>query len=547
MVNVIMKDAIFFIEEEVLDWLIENGKDDEDYNADKGVNIVFEIIDMPWRCSIATSEDIVELKMFLRSEIGVNMEKEDFKIKLFSDGSNPEVTLGTNVAGDGFVKFAIICLRAGFTLYEKFCNSESKDIVLGFDAEQDGIIVELEENALGYKKVSGKKRPNLACTTLFGGVEMSRPYSDELMNSWALDMLSDVSFDEILKEAEQGDEDAMIKAFEGYLSGDDVEQDIEKAIYWCRNLAEMGNATGQYNLAVQYVKGEGVEHSFEKALYWMKEAEKNGDPDATKQIEELEAILQNIDKANNGDAGAMAIVANKYMNIGNKMWGESEEWFYSKSLEYSQKSADLNNAEGIWLLALSYAKGRGVDVDVMKAISLYQKAAELGHAPSQNNLGVEYMSGVNIKKDYHKGFELFKASAEQGYGLAMRALGQCYQFAQGTPGNMKTAIEWYEKALEVIDDPELERKVMVFKTLGESDENFGEDYPEEDEDFDPSEIGDFFAVLTALDEYERELAEKGLLPGEPTYNGGFQRVHLKAEEGDEKAISLLNQLDDMEN
>ena len=54
----------------------------------------------------------------------------------------------------------------------------------------------------------------------------------------------------------------------------------------------------------------------------------------------------------------------------------------------------------------------------------------------------------------------------------MRALGQCYQFGHGTLGNMKTAIEWYEKALEVIDDPELERKVMVFKTLGESDENF---------------------------------------------------------------------------
>ena len=105
-----------------------------------------------------------------------------------------------------------------------------------------------------------------------------------------------------------------------------------------------------------------------------------------------------------------------------------------------------------------------------------------------DNLGIEYMSGTNLKKDYHKGFELFKAAAEQGYGLAMRDLGICYQFATGTTGNMKTAVEWYEKALEVIDDPELEQKVMMFKMMGEMDENFDEDYPEVDEDFDPSEM-----------------------------------------------------------
>lgn len=160
------------------------------------------------------------------------------------------------------------------------------------------------------------------------------------------------------------------------------------------------------------------------------------------------------------------------------------------------------------------------------------------------------MSGINLKKDYHKGFELIKAAAEQGYGLAMRDLGRCYQFANGTPGNMKTAIEWYEKALEVIDDPELEQKVMMFKMMGDMDEGFGEDYPEEDEDFDPSEIdgilGAIFGAIAALDKYECELAEEGLLPGEPTDDGQFQRVHLKAEEGDEKAIALLKQLDDMD-
>ncbi len=62
----------------------------------------------------------------------------------------------------------------------------------------------------------------------------------------------------------------------------------------------------------------------------------------------------------------------------------------------------------------------------------------------------------------------------------MRDLGMCYQFAKGTPGNMSKAVEWYEKALEVLDDPDLIQRVMAFKPLADIDPHFAEDYPEED-------------------------------------------------------------------
>ncbi|WP_026499266.1 SEL1-like repeat protein [Butyrivibrio sp. WCD2001] len=153
----------------------------------------------------------------------------------------------------------------------------------------------------------------------------------------------------------------------------------------------------------------------------------------------------------------------------------------------------------------------------------------------------------------------------------MRDLGRCYQFASGTPGNMKKAVEWYEKALEVIDDPELEQKTMMFKMMANSDPSFAEDYPEDtgDDDFDSSELleDDVESVDEYDDEemdkymtgiapdavtnawkYEDELDMAGYLPDEIHGEAAWEnlpRVNSKANEGDAKAISILKELDDL--
>ena len=47
----------------------------------------------------------------------------------------------------------------------------------------------------------------------------------------------------------------------------------------------------------------------------------------------------------------------------------------------------------------------------------------------------------------------------------MKNLGYCYQFGYGVDGDMQKAIEWYEKSLEIVNDPELKEKVEVFKAI----------------------------------------------------------------------------------
>lgn len=153
-----------------------------------------------------------------------------------------------------------------------------------------------------------------------------------------------------------------------------------------------------------------------------------------------------------------------------------------------------------------------------------------------HNLACEYINGVNVEEDTVKGFELTKAAAEQGYGLAMRDLGACYQFAKGCTGNMEKALEWYEKAAEILHDPDLDLRVEGFRKMREVDETWGDDYEDEPVELDPQKI-----IQDILD-YERELYESGFMADEPFEEDSIARVAAKADEGDMRAVMLIGKL-----
>ena len=250
-----------------------------------------------------------------------------------------------------------------------------------------------------------------------------------------------------------------------YLNGEEVEQSPEKATAWFRKLAELGHSNAQFNMGLHCAKGHGTPRSFTEALYWMQMAADNGDTDAPAIIERLEKAVAAEKKIDSGDPQAEADLAAFYMFMGNSLDQADPEKDYTIALTFAQSAAAQNNGDGIWALALAYEHGRGVEANVERAIELYRKGAELGHAPSQHSLACYYFRGDVVEADHDLAFELCMKSARQGYGLAMKDVGRCYQFGNGVEDDMDLAIEWYEKALEVIADPELERKVQVFKML----------------------------------------------------------------------------------
>ena len=322
--------------------------------------------------------------------------------------------------------------------------------------------------------VRGKNRPDLPCEVFLLGEQMMRPYVDEMMSGM---MISGMSLEEKIAAAEGGDPDVMEDLAQSYLNGDDdIPQDFQKSAYWWEKLAETGNAIGQFNIGLHYAKGCGVARDYKKAAEWMKKAADNGDEDAPTLVEEYGKADANCKKAELGDAQAQADLAAFLMKIGGSLdqFGPQED--FKESFKWAQLSAKQGNGDGMWALALCYEHGRGTAVDTGKAIEWYRKGAEIGHAPSQHSLGCYYMRGDRLQQNDKTAFDLFMKSAEQGYALALEAVGRCYQFGNGVDDDMNKAIEWYEKALAAKPNPELERKVEVFKMI-ESKGGFATDNP----------------------------------------------------------------------
>ena len=476
-----LTNARFFLESDAHLWL-STKYEDVDVCSIKNCDFGFDIIDEPFYCAVSSGDEYVDIKLYIRNEMGVFLEDPDFGARIFANDEKPKVTDNTGRLGDAEKTILLFHLffKAAISLNMYIAEKDMLDEFSNMNVDEEGILVVLNDDELSFERVSGKRRPAMACTTLLGGVQMMRPYQDEIMDSWMDEMLP---LAEKIKMAEDGDENIMEQLAMAYLNGDDeVEVDPEKAIYWFTKLAELDNSNAQFNLGLHYGKGFGVERDFEKAVYWMKRAAENGDEDAPALIEKYTKAANAMKIIGTGDAQAQADLAGVLMALAGSLEQAGPGEDYAMAFDLASKSAAQNNGDGLWTLALAYEHGRGVDQDVEKAVECYRKGAALGHAPSQHSLACYYMRGEVLEEDYEKAFELCMKSAKQGYGLAMRDVGYCYQFGNGVDDDMSLAIEWYERALKVIDDPELERKVAVFKMLEGSG---GFDAPaEEDGDAD---------------------------------------------------------------
>ncbi len=292
----------------------------------------------------------------------------------------------------------------------------------------------------------------------------------------------DFDVEKLTEQAENGDVEAMKKVAALYYRGESgVPQDYEKAFFWFQRAAEKEDAGAQCVVAMLYQIGRGTENDFEKALYWMEKADENGEEDAREKIEGLKELSELQKQANQGDGTACAALAEKLMAFGVEQ-GQNGQKLFQKSLAYARKAEEENVPQAFWVLALAYEKGRGVPVDTDKAIDYYEKGAKLEDAGCQDSLGCYYLRGDHLEKDKQKGFELIRSAAEQGYGLGMKHLGNCYQFGWGCMGNMKTSLEWYRKASEVLDDPELQMRVMIFETMADADPDWDQDFEGEEDD-----------------------------------------------------------------
>ena len=443
----------------------------------KDIDLTMDLIELPYMFIFTSDEENWTVKAMQRGEL---YSHDDSGIEsasvVVNKASGEGQVKATRELGENMGAFFQACRNISNFIQDKGLEALYADL----DPEEAGIMLTMKGDDLTYKVVSGKERPDMMCTTLFGAPTMCRPYMDDFMSRSAMEMMS---FDEQLEAAEEGDEDAMEAVAMVYLNGDEeVEADAEKALYWFTKLAEEENAVAAFNVGLFYAKGFGADRDLAKAAEWMEKAAEYGDDDGIVAAEKYRQALSDLALAENGDADAQGRLAGFYMALAGSLEQAGTGGDYAESLKWAKLAADNGNGDGLWALALAYEHGRGVAKNQSIALEYYEQGAEIGHASSMHSLACYYLRGDIVEQNMKMGFELIIRAALLGNGLAMRDAGRCYQFGNGCMGNMKKAVAWYKKALEIIDDDELAEKTAHFEMMLGWDDSSEEDYFGEDSD-----------------------------------------------------------------
>ncbi len=275
-----------------------------------------------------------------------------------------------------------------------------------------------------------------------------------------------VALGETLKEleakAQAGDGEAQFKLGVRYSTGDGVDKNPPKAVYFWQLASEKGSANAQNNLAFAYYEGIGIEKNPKKAFeLWRKAAEK-GDPTHVNnlafayrdgigtEINTKKAYALWLKNAEEGHAGSQNMVAFAYEEgIGiEKNPDLAKKWFY--------RAAENGNISAIKTLAVSYELGTLFIKDLQKSFEFKLKAAELGDVESQEQVADAYEDGAGVEKNlqeaikwHDKAFQQILKFAENGESEFQFKLANKYLYGRdGIEKNLKKGFDWLRKAAE---------------------------------------------------------------------------------------------------
>lgn len=188
----------------------------------------------------------------------------------------------------------------------------------------------------------------------------------------------DDAFNKALKDAENGDVDAMAEVAYSYLYGKCVDQDHDKAFSWVNKAIEQGSSRGICVLADMYFNGLGVDEDIEKAEELYKKA------------------------ADLGDGGGYYGLHSIYEE------GLGSDDYEGKSIELLKKAAELGNSDAQCILGECYASGDGVEKDPKKAVDLLEKSVAQGNFLAKRELAIMYKSGDVVEKNLELALKILR-------------------------------------------------------------------------------------------------------------------------------------------
>jgi localization factor PodJL len=141
-----------------------------------------------------------------------------------------------------------------------------------------------------------------------------------------------------------------------------------------------------------------------------------------------------------------------------------------------RNAAVAGDAGAAYEVAVRFAEGRGVPVNLREAVHWFARAASHGLAPAQFRYASMLEKGQGVKKDLGRARQLYLAAAAKGHGKAMHNLAVLYaEGADGKP-DYSAAVKWFhEAALRGIADSQYNLGVLTARGLG-TEKSFAESY-----------------------------------------------------------------------
>ena len=115
------------------------------------------------------------------------------------------------------------------------------------------------------------------------------------------------------------------------------------------------------------------------------------------------------------------------------------------------KAAEHGQADALWILAMNYRDGRGVERNEQTAFDLFLKSAQHGNVDAQYSVAQMYERGDVVPQDYVQAVKWYKKAAEHvpdygGAGHARNSLGELYAEGNGVRQDYVTAYMYFALA-----------------------------------------------------------------------------------------------------
>lgn len=139
---------------------------------------------------------------------------------------------------------------------------------------------------------------------------------------------------------------------------------------------------------------------------------------------------------------------------------------YGDALSVCIQEAESGRSESAFQLAVLYAQGTGVPVDLTESVRWLRSAAEAGHVDAAYNLAVASYLGRGTSVDLEEAVRWYKRSAEKFHPKAMRDLATLYVEGRGVPQDLAKAYTLYHDAA-VLGSAESQLKAGLMLLRGE--------------------------------------------------------------------------------